>query len=406
MSLPRLENGPARRLFLDRHALLEPPTGPATGAGLLALIDRLGFVQVDSVQTVARAHHMILHARRTGYRPPALKRLLERDRSVFEHWTHDAAILPLSAYPHWMNRFPRDKARIERRWKTWRDPGYEERFAPVRDHIRRHGPARSDTFTHERGRPSDGWWDWHPSKTALEFLWRSGELAVARRDGFRKVYDLAERVLPAAARAARPPLSDTLDWACSGALDRLGFASPGELAAFWDLATPAEARGWCAAALARGEICEIAVEGADGRLHRRYARPDAIERAHALPPPVGAIRVLSPFDPALRDRARAERLFGFRYRIEIFVPAAQRRYGYYVFPLLEGDRLIGRVDMTADRAAGCLRIAALWPERGVRMGAGRRARLEAALMRTARLAGLDRLEYAPGWLRDQSPKDE
>lgn len=399
MALPVLDNRDARRLFLDRHALLEPPAGPGAGADLLALIERLGFVQIDSVSTVARAHHMILHARRTAYRPPALKRLMERDRALFEHWTHDAAVLPMALYPHWLNHFPRERHRIAEKWKSWREEGYEARFAPVLAHIRDHGAVRSDDFAGERPGQSTGWWDWHPSKTALEFLWRSGALAVARRDGFRKVYDLPERVIPEAARTPGPSAAETLDWACGAALDRLGFASPGELAAFWAVVRPAEARDWCAAALARGEIEEIAVEGADGRPHRRYARPGTRDAARALPAAPGMIRVLSPFDPALRDRARAERLFGFRYRIEIFVPAEKRAYGYYVFPLLEGDRLVGRIDMAARRDADALHVTALWPEPGVSFGATRLARLEAALARSARLAGVSRVTWAEGWRR-------
>ena len=146
-------------------------------------------------------------------------------------------------------------------------------------------------------------------------------------------------------------------------------------------------------------LVEVAVEGHDGTLRRSFARPDVLAQAEAAPEPPARIRVLSPFDPALRDRARAERLFGFHYRIEVFVPEAKRQYGYYVFPLLEGDRLIGRIDMKADRGAGCLNVRALWPEAGTRWGTGRRARLEAELDRVARFAGCETVAYAPDWLR-------
>ncbi|WP_102107277.1 winged helix-turn-helix domain-containing protein [Oceaniglobus roseus] len=398
MSLPRLDNRTARRLFLDRHALLEAPTGPAKGEALLDLVHRLGFVQIDSVSTVERAHHMILHARRTAYRPPALARLLERDRTLFEHWTHDAAAIPMDFLPHWRLRFARSQERLEERWRTWRREGYQEEFGNVIARIRDHGPCRSDHFADRAtGKTGEGWWDWHPSKTALEFLWRCGTLAVCRREGFRKVYDLAENVYP----DCDHPLDEaaTIHWACTAALDRLGFATSGELAAFFALISPAEAKAWCADALARGEIEEIEVEGADGRPRRHIARPGTVETAATLPPPPGMIRVLSPFDPALRDRKRAERLFGFDYRIEIFVPAEQRKYGYYVFPLLEGDRLVGRIDMSADRASGVLSVTALWPEPGIRFATTRLARLDAALERTARLAGAERVSFSEGWLR-------
>ncbi|RVT86551.1 winged helix-turn-helix domain-containing protein [Rhodobacteraceae bacterium CCMM004] len=395
--IPRLENAAARRLFLHRHGLGASPSGPGRGADLLGLIEALGFVQVDSVSTVERAHHMILHSRRTRYRPAHLRPLLERDRRLFEHWTHDAAVIPTAFLGHWQHKFARDRAFIERRWKSWRREGYQARFRPVLDHIARHGPCRSDTFAEPEGKTGEGWWDWHPSKTALEFLWRSGRLAVTRREGFRKVYDLAERVLPPPRPV--PSEAETVDWACAAALDRLGFATSGELAAFWDLATPAEAKAWVADALAQGRVDPLDVIGADGRPRRAVAWPGTPAGAAALPPAPGVLRILSPFDPALRDRARAERLWGFRYRIEIFVPAERRSYGYYVFPLLDGEHLVGRLDMTADRAADTLAVTALWPERGVRWGAGRQARLDAALARTARLAGVSRIAFADGWLR-------
>jgi hypothetical protein len=395
--IPHLDNRAARRLFMARHALLEPPSGPGKGDDLLELIRRLGFVQLDSVQTVARAHHMILHARRTAYRPPALHRLLERDRALFEHWTHDAAAIPMEFLCWWQDRFARDAEALAKRYKGWHREGWEERFRPVLDHIAAHGPCRTDAFADTGDKTGRGWWDWHPSKTALEYLWRSGRLAVCRREAFRKVYALASEVYPP---VEAPGRAATVDWLMNAALDRLGFASPGELAAFWAGATNAEARDWAAAAQARGEIEEIAVEDVAGRPHRRLARPGTVTEAAALPPPPGLVRVLSPFDPMIRDRARAERLFGFRYRIEIFVPAAQRQYGYYVFPLMEGDRLIGRIDMTADRAADALVVTALWPEPGVKLGAARMARIEAALGRTARLVGVAGVAWRDGWSRD------
>jgi uncharacterized protein YcaQ len=124
-----------------------------------------------------------------------------------------------------------------------------------------------------------------------------------------------------------------------------------------------------------------------------------LAEAAALPPAPGRLRALSPFDPALRDRARALRLFGFDYRIEVFVPAPKRKYGYYVFPLLEGERIVGRIDMKADRAADLLRVTALWPEPGIRWTAPRQARLEAELARLTRLAGVSEVSFANDWLR-------
>jgi len=200
--------------------------------------------------------------------------------------------------------------------------------------------------------------------------------------------------------ARHPPDSETLDWAASGALDRLGFATPGEIAAFWDMVTPAEAKAWVDRARGAGEVIDIEVIGADGRPRRAVARPNVLSDAEAAPEPPRIARILSPFDPLLRDRQRAERLFGFRFRIEVFVPAARRQWGYYVCPVLEGDRLIGRIDLRADRDADLLRVTAFWPEVDAPMGRLRLARLERALERTRRLAGVGSVDLAPGWLRE------
>ena len=390
----RLSNRAARRLFLDRHGLGRPPEGE----DLAGLIERLGFVQIDSIATVERAHHMILASRRRSYRPGQLDDLLERRRALFEHWTHDASVIPMSFFPYWRLRFRRDAEKLRARWREWREAGFEQRFEEVLERIRVGGPVMARELGGSRRRDASAWWDWHPSKTALEFLWRTGALAIDRREGFQKVFDLAERVIPASARAVVPDERETLDWACAGALDRLGFASAREIAAFWDTATLDEARSWCAAQGA-GDLVEVAVEGArSGEVRRLLARPDIYERAErALEPPAG-VRVLSPFDPLLRDRKRTEWLFGFRYRIEIYVPEKKREYGYYVFPLLEGDRLVGRIDMR--RREGRLSVRALWPERGVRLGKGRLERIGRELDRIARFCGCDGPAFENGWIRE------
>ena len=396
MKTPVLPNVAARRLFLDRHALLAPPRGGARQAEVADLVHRLGFVQVDSINTVARAHDLILWSRAPGYRPERLRRLADRDRLAFEHWTHDASVIRMAFLPFWRLKFAREAERLRDRFRTWQGGAFEDRLDEVLDHVRRHGPCGTGEVGEGEARGTGGWWDWHPSKTALDYLWRTGRLAVTRREGFAKLFDLAERVYPAGPTAGA---AETVDWACTAALDRLGFATSGELAAFFALVTPAEARDWCDAAARRGAIEPVEIAAADGRLRRAWARPGAGAEAAGLPAPGPRVRVLSPFDPALRDRARAERLFGFSYRIEVFVPEAQRRWGYYVFPVLEGDRLIGRLDARARRAEGALAVRAFWPEPGVAMGRGRSDRLMAELDRLARFAGCDRVEPAPGWLR-------
>jgi uncharacterized protein YcaQ len=396
VSLPRLDNQTARRVFLDRHALAESPAGPAKGADLLALIRRLGFVQVDSINTVERAHHMILWSRRQGYRPENLRPLLERDRVLFEHWTHDASIIPTEHLHWWQDRFERNFVAIPERWKDWQGTAFRERVDGILAHIRANGPVGTADVGEDEARASGGWWDWNPSKAALEYLWHSGRLAVCRRDGFAKIYDLAERVYPT---CHRPDRAETVEWACRSALDRLGFATSGEIAAFWNKITPEEAKDWCAAALAAGQVEEVLIEGADGRDRRSFALPGLAESAATSPEPPMRARILSPFDPALRDRKRTERLFGFFYRIEVFVPEPKRQFGYYVFPVMEGSRLIGRLDARCRRDEESLAISAFWPEKSVTMGKGRQDRLMAELERLGRFTQCPNLRFAEGWMR-------
>ena len=192
---PVIGNIEARRLFLDRHLLLRPEGGPGRGADLADVIGRLGFVQLDSVKTFARAHDLILWSRRRQYRPAALNTSLKA-RDLFEHWTHDAAAIPMEFYPHWRLKFDRDAAWLRARWSEWRRPGFIEQLDEVLRHVADHGACTTRDVGRDEPKASGGWWDWHPSKTALEYLWRSGALAVCHREGFRKVYDLAERVVP------------------------------------------------------------------------------------------------------------------------------------------------------------------------------------------------------------------
>jgi uncharacterized protein YcaQ len=400
---PVLLNADARRLFLHKHALAEAPQGPSTGADLTALIMRLGFVQLDSINTIERAHHMILFARRPSYRPPNLHDIHDNDRSLFEHWTHDASVIPTAFYPHWHLRFHRDTEKLRKQWKNWRRDGFEGKSGEVMRRIREEGPCCSGDVGKDEAKGSGGWWDWHPSKTALEYLWRSGDLTVTYRKNFKKFYDLTERVLDQSVTNDVPEPEASIDWLCNAVMDRLGFATPAEIASFWDTVTNPEARAWCAAEHAAGRIIEVDVQSADKSLRTHFARPDVTEQACAAPTPPARVRVLSPFDPALRDRKRTERLFGFQYRIEVFVPAAKRQYGYYVFPVMEGARMIGRIDANAPASDDTLNVTAFWPETDIKMTPPRTQRLEAELMRLARFAGKTDVVYKTGWQRATDP---
>jgi uncharacterized protein len=395
----RISAEDARRLALHLQGLSGPSPGRSPIGPLLELIERIGFVQVDSISTVERAHHMILHARCRSYRPELLRRLLEDEVLLFEHWTDRvAAILPVRFYPYWKVRFERERGAIEQRFRRWHGDAFLEDVDRLLAQIREKGPVMARDLAPQQGRSAGGWWSWHAGKTALEFLWRTGRLAIARRAGFQKVYDLPERVIPDDARTNQPSHEAFVDWACRAALERLGFGSPSEIARFFGLLTIEEVRTWCTRHLGDG-VVPASVGTSDGSARKLLARGDIEALLQTAPEAQGRVRALNPFDPILRDRERAARLFGFDYRIEVFVPAARRRYGYYVFPLLERDRFVGRIDIRASRDRGTLDVQALWMEPGRRLTAARHARLEAELERIRRFAGLDAVRYVDGFLR-------
>ena len=370
-----------------------PPAARSGPASLLALVQRLGFVQLDSIIAVERAHHLILHTRIESHRPRNLARLLERDRTLFEHWTHDASVIPLEFHRHWRPRFRRYAERLERRgW--WRERLGGRDAQPLLDRvlarIRAEGPLRGRDLEEERVEDGGGpWWNWHPGKAALEYHWRTGRLAISRREGFEKVYDLAERVHPEVDEDVEPDHETHVDWACRSALDRLGVATASEVAAFWESIPVADARRWCEAAVAHGELEPVLLDDLDGRRRRGYAT-EASKRLQRMEPWSDECRILCPFDPVIRDRNRLARRFGFDYRFEAFTPEAKRRYGYYTMPIIHGDRFTGRIDPRFDRDAGVLRIRGPWWESGCG-GRDDRRRLDRALDRLAGCLG------AEGW---------
>jgi len=344
----------ARTLLLDAQGLLASPRRRATTAALDGLITQLGFVQIDSINVVERAHHLTLGSRFDGYRPAMLHALLERERSLFEHWTHDASAIPVQFFPHWKVRFADYRKRMRSRNAWWRQrmgPTPAKTLKHVLNRIEREGPLQSKDFEHNRAGQPNGWWGWKPQKAALEHLWRTGDLAIAGRVNFQKVYDLTERVFPDLHDRPAPHSQEYIDWACRSAMQRLVIATPAEIAAFWNALSLADARAWCKRTAEAGEIVPVKVEAAgEGRPAASYAMADWQDRLDAAPTPPKRMRLLSPFDPVIRDRKRLLRLFAFDYRFEAFVPAPKRVYGYYVMPLLEGDRIIGRVDPKFNRA--------------------------------------------------------
>ena len=382
MAALQLSNAEARRVFLAVHGLSHAPE--RTPHDTMAEIQRLGFVQLDSIQTVARAHHHILSSRDTAYRPETLARLHHEERGVFEHWTHDASVIPMAFYPHWKRRFAAAKERAKTNaWWTER-MGSRRILKKVLDRITAEGPLRTRDFE-DKGTAGE-MWGWGRSKTALEYLWHTGTLTIVKRDGFEKVYELAERVIPADLREAKPTKAQTADWACRAALERLGFASPREIAHFWALIPFDEVTAWVGKNSKK--LIEVRIEGADGAYQNALALPALEGLRDAAPEPPAIMRALSPFDPAIRNRKRLKRLFDFDYTIEIFVPEPKRKFGYYVYPLLDGGNFVGRVDAKADRAGDMLNVKQIWHEPGIEADVEMQARERLALDNLARLGGV------------------
>ncbi len=374
----------ARKLLLDGCALAAPPSS-ATRARVLRVIHDLGFVQIDSINSVERAHHLIMHTRLDGYTHAMLSHHTEVSRRAFEHWTHDASVIRSEWLVWWTHRFERSAARVgdgswlhEKLGKNWR-----KTLGEVRSAITQRGALSTRDFP-KPPRAGQGWWDWSPHKAALEHLWRSGEIAIASRKGFEKIYDLAERVH--GARAATPARNELIEWAASEALARLGCATAKELAHFMHSITLAEANAWCAKAISEGRVARVLLERGERCDVAGVATLDWKRRAQRVKPD-GTPRLLAPFDPLIRDRARLAHLFNFEYRFEAFVPAAKRLHGYYTMPVLVGDALVARVDLSSVRAEGVLRVDRVWTEAGQPVKRAR-AQAQAASERLAEQLGL------------------
>ncbi|HTO53657.1 MAG TPA: crosslink repair DNA glycosylase YcaQ family protein [Myxococcota bacterium] len=385
----------ARKLFLAAQGLCDDPGRRATLGALEQLIERLGFVQVDSIQRIERAHHLILGARLDHYRPELLDRLAFEKWALFEHWTHAAAYIPVALFPHWRHRFVERERRMRgARWfkrRLGKQP--DALLEAVYGRIAREGPLRARDFERNTKRASQGWWDWSPEKTALEVLWHSGKLAISGRDRFDKIYDLVERVFPEAHAAPMPGREEHVDWACGAALERLGTATPTELAHFWGTVTIAEARAWAKTALHRHRAVSVLVGAKEqAKPLASLAAPDWEARVRRAPPVHDELRLIAPFDPIMHDRERLTRLFAFDYMFEAFTPAPKRKYGYYVLPILEGERFVGRLDPRHDRERAAVVVEGLWWERGVRVTAARKRALGRALEKLAARVGATSVE--------------
>lgn len=377
----KITNRDARHLWLAGHGLGQTPSGKLDTMGI---IHDLGFVQLDTIQVVSRAHHHIVWSRNQNYREKKLNPLLRKDRLIFEHYTHDASVLPMEFLPMWQRQFRRLKAKVER--SSWHGNALKTvDLDAIRNRIAAEGPLSTHDFdTKIEGKKE--MWQRPPHKVGLDYLWYAGELATCHRDGFTKYYDLAERVFPAEYRTQQMEDRAQIDWLCQAALNRLGFGTLGEIRKFWDATEVREVAEW--AERVQQDLVPVEIQSTDGSWTKAVATPDIETRLAGISQATSRLRILNPFDPAIRDRIRLKRLFGFDYTVEMFVPAAKRQWGYYVFPLLEGGRFVGRIEAKADRAKGTLAVQNCWWEPGVKQTAKRLAKLQAELERLAKFVGV------------------
>ncbi len=336
-------------------------------------VRRLSCVQLDSISTVARSHRLVLTSRAGAYPEGTVSGLLRQGR-LFEHWAHEACLIPVEDWPLF-------KRRMSDSHPWWgrvldRDPALVEH---VLEAIRERGPLAARQF---EGANAGSWWEWKPAKMILEALWTAGRLAIAGRHGFQRLYDLPERVIPKAyLDAPAPSEEEHLRGLVLRAVHARGALTEAGIAEHYRI--PGRTR------TVRPHVEALVREGA-----LRFAKPDdggarvaVAADAELDGDPVGGV-LLSPFDNLLWDRAFAERLFGFRHVIEVYKPGHERVYGYYVLPFLHGDRLAGRADLKADRREGVLRVRAFHVEPGVRSSRALEESFDRALRRLARVLGL------------------
>jgi uncharacterized protein YcaQ len=338
----------AARLFLSRQHLDRPRGRSLNAESLARFVADAGGLQLDSINVVARAHELTLWSRFGPYDRAQLERLVYGERALFEYWAHAACLVAEEDRPAWARAMADYRAR-HTGWSDWLKANAGVTRSVLR-RIKAHGPLSSSDFDRPEGK-SSGWWDWKPAHHALHYLWMSGRLAVHSRRHFQKRYDFAERI---SSPAAPIPRAEFPRWHLRKTFHALGAAAAADLPRYltFPRLDPALRRGALKKMLKDGEAVEIGVEGLRGRWFALAADLPALEN----PPPSRGTALLSPFDSLLWHRGRAQALFGFDYKIEVYVPAAKRRHGYYALPILHDGRLIGRLDAKNHREERELRV--------------------------------------------------
>lgn len=382
-----LSQAAARALMLAAQGLDRRPRRRARKADVLAAIRRMGALQIDTISVVARSPYLVLWARIGDYDPRWLDALLA-ERKLFEYWSHEACFLPVEDYPLYRDRM------LDHGWAGWR---YAHKFMDAHredaerllQHVRERGEARSTDF--ERRDERGTWWDWKPEKRMLESLFTAGELMIARREGFQRIYDLRERILPSWDDAQLPSRDEVRRALVLKAVRAMGI-SKAKWAADYFRMDKTSTKLLPARLADEGALVRVAVEGWK---EPGYVHPDHVETARSAAAGRGTpvlTTLLSPFDPLVWDRGRASEMFGFDYRIEVYTPAPKRVYGYYVLPILHRGRLVGRLDAKAHRKDGVFEVKALYLEPGVRATERTVAEVTAAIRDCARWHGTPRVE--------------
>ncbi|MBM7131742.1 YcaQ family DNA glycosylase [Dyella mobilis] len=379
----------ARAMQLAAQGLLNAPKRRARREDLLAAIQRMRLLQIDSIHVVARSPYLVLHARMGSYPQTWLDEALEAGR-IAECWAHEACFVTaaeIGVHRAWRSQIASNHW-ADKHAARARDANLKEMHALL-EHVRQSGPVRASDFE-RTGRAASGWWEWKPEKRWLEAWFASGELMVTRRERFQRVYDLAENVL---AKLDPPFDADVSALRRRFILDSvraLGIARARWIADYFRL-KPAVDERELAPLLADGELLEVEVKGWSdpGYVHRDHAslldeaRRGRLRATHTA--------LLSPFDPLVWDRVRLREMFDFDYSIECYLPAAKRKYGYYVLPLLHRGRLIGRLDAKAHRAEGEFEVKALFLEDGVELSPRTLKEVAQAIADTAAWHGTPRV---------------
>ncbi|RUW51903.1 winged helix-turn-helix domain-containing protein [Mesorhizobium sp. M1A.F.Ca.ET.072.01.1.1] len=376
----------ARRIALGAQGFTDArPAGTPDRRHLARVLSRTGLLQIDSVSAVVRAHYMPLYSRLGPY-PLALldNAAVTRKRTVFEYWAHEASFLPVETYPLMRWRMQRAEKGEEMylglaKWGRERKAMIEEIYGQVAQR----GPIAASDIEGHKG--NGGWWGWSEAKHAFEWLFWAGRITTAYRRGFERYYDLPERVLPQAILDLPvPSVEDAHRQLLRISARAHGIATYGDLRDYFRLA-PGDTRARIEELVEMGELLLVKVEGWD--------KPAYLHKDARFPRRIEARALLAPFDPVVFERTRTEKLFGFRYRIEIYTPAEKRQYGYYVLPFLLGDRIVARVDLRADRPAGVLRVHAAFAEAGA--PAETAAQLFDELKQMQAWLGLETIEVTP-----------